>query len=508
MSSIDLSSYREFLETTPDAMVVIDGDGIIRLANGQASKLFGLGDRELVGQPVEVLLPERLRQYHVVHRRAFMANPKPRSMGTGMELWAQKADGEEIPVEISLSPIATREGMHVAAAVRDISARKQIETALRVAKEAAERANETKSRFLAAASHDLRQPLQALRMHLTGLAAADDGAMRDAIGVRMGHAINGLADILDTLLDIARLDMDQVRPTLERIPLDDLLGDLVEQFEPVAREKGVALHVVPGRMAVTSDRGLLVRILSNLIANAVQHAGEGRVMVCCRRRGARARIEVRDSGPGIPDEAQEAIFDEYVQIGNPERRRKQGLGLGLSIVRRLAALLDHTVSLRSAPGRGSTFAVDVPLAASRASPRPDRPRSVAPARPGTRILFIEDDPDVREATTLILRLKGYDVHAASNGEEAYASLAGNEEAPDLILSDFRLPGRENGAQVVQRVRTLVAREVPAVFMTGDTSEARIRETRMAYCEVLRKPIDGDKLLRALGKALAHPSGHA
>ena len=502
---IDLTAYRDFLETAPDAMLVVDGDGLIRLANSQVQKLFGLGIDELVGQTVEILLPERLRQYHVAHRRAFTANPHPRAMGTGMDLWAQSSDGREFPVEISLSPIVTSEGPQVAAAIRDISARKQVETALRVAKEAAERANETKSRFLAAASHDLRQPLQALRMHLTALPDTNNEVDRLRTGQKMGQAIDGLTDILDTLLDIARLDMNQVQPEATRFALDHLLSDLVGNAEPLAAEKGLQLRRVQTRLRVTSDRGLLGRVVGNLIANAVRHTVNGRVLVGCRRQGDRVRIEVWDNGPGIPSEAQNAIFDEYVQLGNPGRIRKHGLGLGLSIVQRLAALLDHPVSLRSEPGRGSVFAVEVPIAASRntEAESPEHQQALATTE-GTKVLFIEDDPDVREATSLILKLKGYDVRAAGSGEEAYAAIADSDEIPDLILSDFRLPGRENGAQVVQRVRTLLDSEVPVVFMTGDTSEARIRETRMPYCDVLRKPIDGDKLLRALSDALVRP----
>jgi signal transduction histidine kinase len=283
-------------------------------------------------------------------------------MGTGMELWAEGADGREIPVEISLSPIATKQGPHVAAAIRDISARKQVETALRVAKEAAESANETKSRFLAAASHDLRQPLQALRMHLTALASTtpEDVDLHAAIGQKMSHAVNGLTDILDTLLDVARLDMNQVQPTLADFALDDLLRDLVKHAEPLATEKGLRIGHVATRLRVHSDRGLLARIVGNLIANAVRHTTSGRVLVGCRRSSGRVRIEVWDNGPGIAEESREAIFDEYVQLGNPQRQRKFGLGLGLSIVRRIAALLDHPVSVRSEPGRGSVFAVEVP----------------------------------------------------------------------------------------------------------------------------------------------------
>jgi CheY-like chemotaxis protein len=346
-------------------------------------------------------------------------------------------------------------------------------------------------------------------MHLTALgAAADDEVLRTSISRKMTHAVNGLTDILDTLLDIARLDMNQVQPSSEAFDLEELFRDLLEQVEPMIEEKGLALRHVPTRLMVRSDRGLLTRVVGNLIANAVRYTESGRVLVGCRRLGDHLRIEVWDSGPGIPAEAHEAIFEEYVQLGNNARQRKHGLGLGLSIVRRLATLLDHPVSVRSWPGRGSVFAIDVPVASRTDAGLPARRAAGADIPAGARVLFIEDDPEVREATAMILKLKGFEVRTAGSGEEAYAGLDEDAEAPDLILSDFRLPGRENGAQVVQRVRTLLDREVPVVFMTGDTSEARIRETRMAYCDVLRKPIDGDKLLRALHEALAHRPGHA
>jgi len=510
VSPIDLTQYRDFLETAPDAMVIIDGEGIIRLANGQAQQMFGLPVTGMIGQPVEILLPERLRHYHVAHRRAYSANPKPRTMGTGMELWAQASDGREIPVEISLSPIVTTEGSYVSAAIRDISARKQVEMALRVAKEAAERANETKSRFLAAASHDLRQPLQALNMHLSALGLDPGAEQRDHLQRKMRQAVGDLTGILDTLLDIARLDMDQVRPNVTEFALEGLLDELARTAGPIATDKGLMLRHVPTRLRVASDRGLLGRILGNLIGNAVNHTAQGRVLVGCRRAGDHLRIEVWDSGPGIPEQARQRIFDEYVQLNNPARQRQQGLGLGLSIVRRLAALLDHPVTLRSTPGRGSVFAVEVPLAAALAEPEVSDAHAAVSADMArrSRVLFIEDDVEVREATAMILRLKGFEVTAAGDGEEAYASVDAMAEAPDVILSDFRLPGPDNGAQVVQRVRTLLERDVPVVFMTGDTSEARIRETRLTRCEVLRKPIDGDKLLRALAEALGEPASRA
>ncbi|HEY5789106.1 MAG TPA: ATP-binding protein [Gammaproteobacteria bacterium] len=500
----DLRAYTQFLESVPDAMLVVGHDGVIRAANSRVTELLYYTPAELVGRPVECLLPERLRSYHVAHRRTFAANPHARTMGTGMELLALSRDGREIPVEISLSPIETREGSLVAAALRDTTARVTAERALRQAKEAAEQANASKSHFLAAASHDLRQPLQTLRMYLDALPRSIEAGLHQEVTSRMGRAVGSLAEILDALLDIARLDMGQVQPEIATFAVDELLQALVADAQPQAEAKGLELKLVSSRYQVRSDRGLLGRIVGNLLANAVRHTERGKVLVGCRRHGANLRIEVWDSGPGIPAEALERIFDEYVQIGNAERARNQGLGLGLSIVRRLAALLEHPVSVVSTPGRGSVFALEVPheervAATSQGAWEPVREPAAGSSR---RVLFIEDDPDLREATRLILDLDGYVVHCAENGEHAFRAVLEQGVDPDVILSDFRLPGAHNGAEVVARVRELLGRDVPVVFMTGDTSEARIRETRMAHCSVLRKPVDSLRLSAALTTALA------
>jgi len=502
---LTLDAYAAFLESVPDAMLVVGPEGIILAANERVSELLLYAPRELIGKPVECLLPERLRGYHVAHRHAFQANPKPRSMGTGVELLALRRDGREIPVEISLSPIAGSDGL-VAAALRDISTRVTVEKALRDAKESAEQASEAKSRFLAAASHDLRQPLQSLRLYMDSLAPAIAQGGHKQVLERMQRSVDSLTGILDSLLDVARLDMGQIRPEIETFPVDDLIESLRHDAESVAESKGIGLRRVPTGCRVTSDRGLLARIVGNLLSNAVHHTDVGRVLVGCRRDRERLRIEVWDTGPGIPAEAQQAIFDEYFQLDNPGRQRSQGLGLGLSIVQRLAALLDHPVRLRSVLGKGTVFTVSVPLAA-RSSERATRlrPAIKVPARTQQHILYIEDDADVREATQTILSLDGYDVHSAANGEEACRSVTDGALRPDVILSDFRLSGSENGAQVVQRVRTLLGCPVPVVFMTGDTSEARIRETCMEHCSVLRKPVDAEQLVAALNGAVAGTS---
>jgi PAS domain S-box-containing protein len=495
-AALDIPVYRALLESGPDALIATDPQGTILFANGQADRLFGYGKGDLEGNAIEVIIPERLREYHVAHRRAFLADPKLRPMGTGMELLALKKDGTEFPVEISLSPIETPSGPMVAAAVRDISARKKVERTLHKAKEDAERANLTKSRFLAAASHDLRQPLQATQMYLTALSQL----LQDDSGYELIHRMqlstNSLTEILDSLLDIARLDTGQVEPELVEFPILDLMQKIVADSMVHARDKNLQIRLVPSNKQVYSDRGLLGSILGNLLSNAVGYTASGRVLIGCRADGNHLRIQVWDTGSGIPAESRDSIFEEYFQLEIPNRNRNRGPGLGLSIVKRLANLLNYPIELQSRLHKGSMFSVRVPLAQNSEGHIPTKtPLDIGETT--ISILFIHDDPDVGTATSTTLKLHGYGVHTASNGQEAYDHIADQGLVPDIILLDCRLPGNESGMDIVRRIRTLLSSEIPAVFVAGDTLAEVIKDTNIPNCEVVDKPVDPQKLNAAL-----------
>jgi PAS domain S-box-containing protein len=504
----DTSVYRVLLESAPDALIATNSEGIILFANGQAHRLLGYDPDDLIGEPIEVIIPERLREYHIAHRRAFVADPKLRPMGTGMELLALKRDGTEFPVEISLSPVDTASGAMVAAAVRDVSARKKVEQTLRKAKQDAEHANLTKSRFLAAASHDLRQPLQATQMYLTALSQL----LQDDSGYELIHRMqlstNSLTEILNALLDIARLDTGQVEPEFTEFPILELMQQIMADSMVHAKHKNLEIRLVSSKKHVYSDRRLLGSILSNLVSNAVRNTPSGRVLIGCRPDGDHLMIQVWDTGPGIPVESRDAIFEEYFQLATPELNRGSGPGLGLAIVKRLANLLDYSISLQSTVGKGSMFAVSVPLGNQPIESSEQIPASRPPnnAQAKISILFIEDDPDIVTATSLILNLQGYEVHTAGNSQQAYDHIAENGLEPDIILADCRLSSdaadaQETGVNLVQKLRNLLNREIPVVFMTADTSITAINESQLRNCEVLHKPIDSQELNAALMNGL-------
>jgi PAS domain S-box-containing protein len=359
--------FQSFLDVVPDALILVRPDRTIRSVNALAECLFGYARDELIGQPVELLIPERYHDLHREHQDTYFAKPHRRPTGKEMEIYGLTRDGREIPLEVSLSPIAMPEGSMVLVAARDITERKQVEQALRSAMEAAESTNALKSRFVAATSHDLRQPLQTIGL----LGAALAQKMRDEpsrkILAQIRETVVAMSDLLNSLLDIDRLDTGQLEPEIANFPVQRILARLRSQFGYVAESRGLDLRMVASSAIVRSDPQLLERLVGNLISNAIKYTvAGGRVLVGCRRCGENMCIAVFDSGVGIPEHQLNRIFDEYYRLEPASGLvREPGLGLGLALVKRLAELMGHRVQVRSTRA-GSMFAVEVPLAHARA----------------------------------------------------------------------------------------------------------------------------------------------
>lgn len=377
---------------------------------------------------------------------------------------------------------------------------------LRAKKEEAETATRAKSRFLAAASHDLRQPIHALGMFVARLAQLPhDRETRHLIG-NLEASVRAMQDLLDALLDISRLDADAVRVQLQPVPLAPLFDQLRGALQPVASEKGLRLRLRCSDIWVQSDPTLLHRILLNLISNALRYTGNGGVLVGCRRSrgGSHLWIEVWDTGVGIAPEYQQDIFREFYQIGNPERDRSKGLGLGLNIVDRTARLLGHPLQLRSVPGHGTRFRIELPLAQPG-----DLQSLLAAADPlpvddvrGLRILVIEDDRQSAQALRGLLDSWGC-VVAVVEGLQGALTVVDGGFVPDLVLSDFRLRAGESGMQTLEHLRTTLVRSLPACLMSGDTDPELIQSCRDAGLPLLHKPVRPAKL-RTLIRRLARP----
>lgn len=374
---------------------------------------------------------------------------------------------------------------------------------LTVQKEAAESANRAKSQFLAAASHDLRQPTHALGLFVATLRAlAQRPELRRAdiehIAGRLQATLNSLGQLLNALLDVSRLDAGIITIEKQTIDLQDMLAGLCSEFSGSARSKGLELAMAPTSLCVESDPVVLQRILSNLISNAVRYTEHGRVLIGCRRREGEVKIQVWDTGIGIAPDQLPRIFQEFYQVGNVARDREQGLGLGLAIVQRSARLLDAALDARSTPGKGSVFSITLPRAAM--APRPATPQKTpAPAgHASRRILVIDDDREVLDAACQLLSAWGHAVIATPSLEQA---LAAAEQAPDigLILADYRLAENMTGAMAIRAVTARLGRKVPAIIVTGDTSPDRIREASASGFKLLHKPLDPQELGRLLAE---------
>jgi two-component system, sensor histidine kinase len=487
------------LDAAPDAMVVIDEHGRIVLTNARVETLFGYSREELAAKPIEMLLPERFRNSHVGHRERYAGGPRVRPMGAGMALFAQRKDGSEFPVEISLSPFRTAQGLLVSSAIRDISERKAVEAELVRARKEAESANRAKSAFLAAASHDLRQPLQTLSLVNAALQQLTPAGTRAAESVALQEqAIRSMSELLNALLDISKLESGAIKPDVRDFSVQAIFERLRAQFQSHADAKGVALLLDDCHDVVHTDPTLLEQVLQNLVANAIRYTERGQVHLRCPESGDTVHIEVLDTGPGIPDSEKERIFEEFYQIPQPSGQRREGLGLGLSIVRRVAALLGHSLEIESAPGGGSRFKIVVPKGKSDASAFGPAPRIQAQPRGGV-VLVIDDEPAVADATAMLLEVFGYRTLLADSIAEALERVRTAGQAPDVMISDYHL-GVETGAAAIQAVREAIGRTIPAVLITGDTSTATgTLADRIEACELLSKPVDSDRLLEVLAK---------
>jgi signal transduction histidine kinase len=433
-----------------------------------------------------------------------LASAERGGSGNHEEFRILRKDGEVRWGAVSWQPIEDENGAAAGyrTSVRDITDTKHIETELREAYREAEKADRAKTRFLAAASHDLRQPLQAISMFAGALKASlEKGNSRDLVA-RILECVGGANELLEALLDVSRLDAGVLTPRQSDFIACDLMERIELEFDAQARKKRLVIRNVPSTVIVHTDPALLHRIVGNLVANAIRYTYQGRILLGCRLRGQFLRFEVWDTGSGIEPDARERIFEEFFQIGNPERDRQRGLGLGLAIVRRLAALLRLTVSLDSRPGRGSVFRVDVPLAASQdylAHPAPAKTADKA-ALAGRTIMVIDDDPVQVDALSSLLAGWGCKVMAANDVAGARQALDGGN-IPDAILADYRLRMGETGAEAVSVVRRAVGANVPGIIVTGDTDPARLMKAAGSGMVLLAKPVDPDELLSALAEVL-------
>lgn len=383
--------------------------------------------------------------------------------------------------------------------------RGELTSQLREALDKAEAANQAKTRFLASASHDLRQPMHALTLFSGTLMLRELDARSAGIAGQIDKAVRVLGSQLDGLLDVSRLDAGVVEHSISAVDLASLLAQIEEEFAPLAERKGLRFELrCADRPQVLTDPSLLHRVLANLVSNAIKYTARGTVTLSVEREGSVYRVAVRDTGVGIPQSEQEKVFEEFYQIGNAERDRSQGLGLGLAIVRRIGEMLNIKLRMRSTVGIGSEFTLELPCATD-AIDVPPAPADAAPAQdiPRTRILVVDDEEDVRLGMQTLLEEMGFCVRVAASTEAAVECTRSFE--PALVLADLRLRGEDGGLRVIETLRRVWPR-LPALLITGDTAPLRLREAHDAGVELLHKPVAADQLREVILRATAASEG--
>ena len=384
---------------------------------------------------------------------------------------------------------------------QQIAQRKQMEMALREARDAAEEANRSKDKYLAAASHDLLQPLNAARLLMSTLRERQLPAAEQHLLERAHMALEGAEDLLADLLDIARLDQAAITPSLTACRIDDVFNSLASEFEPVAHEAGLQLKVFHTSLCAFTDSHLIIRILRNFLSNACRYTESGRILLGVRRRGANVRLEVWDTGVGVALEQQQKIFLEFNQLANNHASGRKGVGLGLAIVERIATILGTRVELWSREGEGSCFSIEVPITDAPAQ------RSLAhlPSSTiinnlrGQRVLVVDNEPDILHSMDALLTQWQCVVVLATDYASAITAL--NGVAPDLIIVDLHLDNNVTGLRVVEQLRTCFSAILPAVLITADYADQQQELRKKLGVPLLNKPVRPGKLRAVMSHQL-------
>jgi PAS domain S-box-containing protein len=493
---------QHLLRSSPDALVVIDEKGQIRFANGTVTDLFGYEPDQLVGKSVDVLVPERFRARHGQHITGYVKKPRSREMGAALvDLYALRSDGTEFAAGIRLAPIRVGERLYVAAAIRDNTERKQINDALISARQEAEHANRAKSRFLATASHDLRQPLQTVRLLNAAMSKVARSAELADLLQHQERAIENATRLLNALLDISRLESGAIEPQLVEVSLPELFEELRQEFESAARARHLELIIAPAQVTLRTDRILFHQLLQNLVGNAIKYTDKGSVGVRAFVELEELKVVISDTGIGIPPDKLERIFDEYYQI-DTQGAKRMGVGLGLAIVKEVARLLGYRVAINSRLGECTEAVISIPCElVSEVRPAQDEHHETAIADPSAprraRVILVEDNEGVRVATELFLKLEGYEIISASSFAEVERVIPGIRRG-DVIVADYHLDTSHTGLDVLANARRVTGLEIPGVVLSGDLPAVlRSIKTPVPSSRFLSKPVDTKALLEAI-----------
>ena len=505
------TKFRGLLEAAANAIVGVNQEGLITMVNAETEKSFGYQRDELLGHPVEILIPEAFHRVHQAHRASYLRLARARTMGPGLELRARRKDGSEFPVEISLTPLETEGGLLVMAIIVDITERRlyqeQIEQTnreLELRNREVERATQLKSQFLASMSHELRTPLNAILGFSDLLAEQTAGSLNEKQRRYVQHIHNGgqhLLQLINDILDLSKIEAGRMELRPESFLVADTLPEVLSIIRPLAMDKKIeVVSTVEPALWVCADRVRFKQILYNLLSNAVKFTPDGgRVGVQVWPDGEWLHLVVHDTGIGIPPEEQEAIFDEFRQVGTTTKGVKEGTGLGLAITRRLVEQHGGTLRVESEPGRGSRFHFTLPAGSPRPQLAPEATRKTPQRseRGQSLILIVDDEPEARELLASYLEPEGYRTVAAESGEVAIAKA--RQLLPDAITLNMLMPGK-NGWETLHTLKqTPETASIPIVIVSVvDNKEMGFG---LGATEYLVKPVARETLVAALERHL-------
>jgi protein-histidine pros-kinase len=499
--------FRLAIESAPSGMVMVDQDGKIVLVNSQAEELFGYSRDELIGKPVEILVPERSQGHHPAYRAGFFSKPESRPMGAGRDLFGRRKDGTEFPIEIGLNPIETDEGVLALSAIVDITERKRLERELHLRLEDLASADRQKDEFLAMLAHELRNPLAPIRnaLEILDLPTANE-QMNQRARDMMRRQLQHLVRLVDDLLDVSRIITGRIDLRKERFDLSAAVTRAVETVEPLITARGHRLIVsTPDEpISICADLVRLSQVIANLLTNAAKYCPQpSRIWLSARREGVDVVIRVEDEGIGIAPDMLERIFELFVQADASPGRTQGGLGIGLTLVRRLVEMHNGSIYAKSAGlGQGSEFIVRLPAEPS----DQDVPVIAVPAHESwkpqqrRRVLVVDDNADAADSIAMLLEASGYSVRCVYDGVSALS--AAGSYRPDVIVLDIGLPDI-TGYEVAKRLRGQQEFEhTPIVAVTGyGQHDDRLRAFKAGITYHMTKPVDPNALQSVLAASL-------
>ena len=479
-----------FIRRAPISMAMLDKHMTYLAASDRWIMDYGQGLADLTGRNHYEMNPDLPEEWKRFHQEALAGA----TLKNDEDLWI-KGDGSKHWLRWAIVPWTDGNGVvgGIIISTEDVTEQMLTLEDLKVAKAEAEKASDAKSRFLAAASHDLRQPLQALSLQV-GILGRKFKLDDQPLVKKMEQCVFSLNAMLSDLLDLSKLDAGAVAPKIEDFSVAEMLTAIIAIHSSAAEAKGIRLRMVNSGLIARTDRLLLERILGNLLSNALRYTDKGGVIIGCRRIQGKVWIEVRDTGIGIPQDNTAEIFDEFKQLANPERNREKGSGLGLAIVKRTADLLGLEVRVSSRLGRGSSFSIELPLGdAARITPAP--PSVQEDKEQKLRIALVEDDASLRQTLAYVLEEIGHQVVAAPSSQVVLAGLG--ETPPDILIADYRLGGMETGIDTIAVLTNAFGVPIPTVILTGETAPDVIRKIADQGVRVHHKPVKLEALTASI-----------